>query len=261
MAVWTRAFGIAIGTALTACGTHELRVASGDSLAVRTQPAAAPDVQSTPTARDDEADYGLALLHRTEGNAALRAALSVYVDAHPDSPRTPDALIALGDLEINKGIVDPGRLALATFYYDAAQRSAKRLPAPAAYELAHIRWRRDDFDGALELLKQVIDQRRNAAPAGAALRDLPALLAVSGGPAKAYAFLRLLSNGQPTTSSLADLAEAYDALGKYPECRAVYDELRHRDPIHACRWTVFYRHASLLANAATPDADLAKCPP
>jgi len=264
MVGWTRAFGIAMGAALAACGTHEMRVASGDSVAVRAPPAAPSTAQSPPSTKDDETDYGIALLRRSEGNAALFAALAAYVDEHPDSPRGPDALVALGDIELEKGTVDPGRVALATAYYDAAQRYARRLPAPAAYELAHIRWRRDDLDGALELFKQVIDRDSRGSGAAesraAALSDLPALLAASGDPGKAYAFLRALGHDQPTTAALENLADAYDALGKFPECRAVYDELRRRDPINACRWTVHYRHASLLANGATLEAELAKCP-
>lgn len=58
---------------------------------------------------------------------------------------------------------------------------------------------------------------------------------------------------------LAHLAKAYEDLGKYPEARAVYDDLRRRDPKSVCGWTVHYRHATLAADPRTLERDLAKC--
>ena len=255
-----RVFGVVIGLALAACGARQVNVAPADPPPV--VPDAAPTTSAmedsgTPPPVDEAAEYQAVLAHGKEGNAALSAALSSFLGAHPGSRFVPDALIALGDLEVGKPPYDPAKLALAKAHYKAAIfREA------AAFKLARVHWLLGELEDGLDAFNRVTWISQDAKTfRNLALAELPASFASDRTPAEALAFIRRLHGDPPMVTKLLELlAQAYDERAKYPETRAIYDELRRQDPVRICHWNVLYRHASPAANPATLDSDLAKCP-
>lgn len=259
MVSWIHRFGAVIALAAVACGGGEVRAASPAAKSVT-----APGSTITPDEkRALAADYASVLEHRAEGPAAMRVALQAYLDAHPSSPNRADALVALGDIEVDSYRGDPAPLAEAKAYYREALRSPFRGPIVrvAAYKLGRVHVMCGEYDEAIVAFKSAIGGgSESELIRHQVLLELAGAFAFAGTPKDAYAlFAQLTFDDESLHGMLVALAEAYDRLGKYPESRSVYDELRHRDPQHVCSWTAHYRHATPNADPTKLDADLALC--
>ncbi|CAN5218125.1 hypothetical protein BH09MYX1_BH09MYX1_09550 [soil metagenome] len=212
------------------------------------------------------AQYAAVLEHRAVGGASLRAALTAYIAQYPSSPNRADAFIALGDLELAAYDGNPAPLAEArSFYWNALGIAKGRTLLDAAYKLGRVDVLRGDYDEAIKAFKNAAAADADKSVESAilrdrALRDLAGAFAFTGTPNEAYPlFAQITLDEETIRMMLVELAQGYDRLGKDPERRSVYDELRRRDPKNGCQWTVRYRHAAPNADPATLEADLAKC--
>ncbi len=193
----------------------------------------------------DEVLYYLAYEYEQAGDA--KNARVVYYDLIQNAPTSkyvPNAYLAFGELFYNEAQGDPSKWDLAAQAY----QEVVKYPAPANkafgyawYKMAYVFWNKGELDKALSAFKRTIDFGVGnptlpgaAKLADSARRDLIPVYALSGDPAKAYAFLHGMSgdsagSNDKTFKMLDDLGNSYIDTGHYPEGITVYRDLISRD--------------------------------
>jgi tetratricopeptide (TPR) repeat protein len=261
-----------------ASATADVADARREAIATYTQ--LATDHASYP--QRDAVIYYLAYELEASGDRSnARKRYFELIQKYPQSTFIPSAYLGFAEMffdEATKG--DTSKLALA----EQAYKEVLKYPPPAntaygyaSYKLANVRMQQGDYPAALALLKKTIDfgvafrELPNAERlANIARKDAIPTYALVGDPAKAFNFLRTLSDDPPgsnekTFQMMGQLGSRYIDGAHFDEASILYQDLRSRDPAHACAWAARMDDAQKQKKGTQTqgglDAALAACPP
>ncbi|WP_306601109.1 tol-pal system YbgF family protein [Geothrix sp. 21YS21S-2] len=152
--------------------TRVLNNRLGDAAAAPRRPASRPQPADEPpaAASDDEKAFNSAVLDYNRGNYALAAdGLALFIKAHPQSPRTPDALFYLGLSSYNQKAYDKAQ--------PSFERILKEFPSsnqflPAKLKRAQCLLKQGLKPAAIKAFKEITDSFRGTPEARTAKQEL-----------------------------------------------------------------------------------------
>ncbi|NTV76084.1 MAG: tetratricopeptide repeat protein [Holophaga sp.] len=152
--------------------TRVLNNRLGDAAAAPRRPATRPQPadESPAAASDDEKAFNSAVLDYNRGNYALAAdGLALFIKAHPQSPRTSDALFYLGLSSYNQKAYDKAQ--------PSFERILKEFPSsnqflPAKLKRAQCLLKQGLKPAAIKAFKEITDSFRGTPEARTAKQEL-----------------------------------------------------------------------------------------
>jgi len=194
------------------------------------------------------ADEVLSLLsyeHEQAGDSTTALQLSrELISRFPKSKYVANAHLVVGEDAFAKAAADPSKFKDAQLAYEqviALGPQGNPVFGYAHYKLAYVHWNLGDFAKALGQMVRVVElgndksnSKQARALANSARRDLIALYALSGNPAKAYSFFRRLlpataTRDEQTFQMMRALGQSLSDTGHYDGAVVLYRDLLKRD--------------------------------